>query len=112
MAALFSSISLGPNRRGLCESLVLVVVLVLGIGNGAIEDEKEDEDDLVAAAPRCGLSGGEFQVVLGAQGRAGENHRAESPIPRREQRHRLDAGDPGTDRASATRSSVASTGRI
>ena len=36
-------------------------------------------------------SGGEFHAVLGAQGRAGENHRAESPVPRREQCHRLDA---------------------
>ena len=35
--------------------------------------------------------GGEFHAVLGAQGRAGEDHRAESPVPRREQRHRLDA---------------------
>jgi predicted RNase H-like HicB family nuclease len=26
---------------------------------------------LVAAAPRCGVSGGEFHVVLGAQGQAG-----------------------------------------
>ena len=36
--------------------------------------------------------GGEFHAVLGAQGRAGENHWAESSVPRREQRHRLDAG--------------------
>jgi hypothetical protein len=71
---IYSSTSIGQNRRRPCESLVLVVVLVLVIGNGAIEDEdeKEDEDDLVAAAPRCGVSGGEFHVVLGAQGQAGE----------------------------------------
>jgi hypothetical protein len=36
--------------------------------------------------------GGELHAVLRAQGRAGQDHRPEPPVPRRQQRHRLDAG--------------------
>jgi type I restriction enzyme R subunit len=38
-------------------------------------------------------SGGELHAVLGAQGRTGENHRAESPVPWCEQRHPAIAED-------------------
>ena len=40
--------------------------------------------------------GGELHAVLRAQGRAGQDPRAEPSVPRREQRHRLDAGGPRT----------------
>ena len=58
--------------------------------------------------------GGEFHAVLGAQGRAGEIHRAKSPIPRREQRHRLDArrAQAGSFVDEARRSDVALSARF
>ncbi len=36
--------------------------------------------------------GGKLHPVLRAQGRAGQDHRPEPPVPGRQQRHRLDAG--------------------
>src|SRR5882724_5983 len=46
------------------------------------------------------MAGGEFHVVPGAQGWAGENHWTESPVPRRDQCHLLDERHSATDRGS------------
>ena len=54
-----------------------------GVAGG---DASRDVRPGAAARP-----GGELHAVLRAQGRAGEGPRAEPPVPRRQQRHRLDA---------------------